>query len=204
MGTLPAYDETIVLPRAVRFPVELLPPKGFDPDELATWPRVDGRLEYVDGRLLFLPPCGDDQQDTVTDVVIALGAWVRAHRDFVLGTNEAGIRLGGDTRAADAAIWRRDGLGPRTGGFRRVAPILAVEVAGVDDTDEDLLAKAEWYLSVGTRTVWNVVPGQRAVVVVTRDGARRYDAGEALPEPEGLADLRVAVADLFVQLDESP
>src|SRR5215210_5945637 len=97
------YDETIVLPRAVRFPVELVPPPGFDPDRLETWPDVGGRLEYVDGRLLFMPPCGDLQQDTVTDVVITLGAWIRSHPEFVLGTNEAGMRLQGATRAADAA-----------------------------------------------------------------------------------------------------
>jgi Uma2 family endonuclease len=204
MATLPAYDETIVLPRAVRFPVEFLPPRGFDPDDLATWPRVDGRLEHVDGRLLYMPPCGDDQQYTVTDVVIVLGAWVRGHRDYVLGSNEAGMRLGGDTRAADAAIWLRREVSPRTGGFQRVPPVLAVEVGGVDETEEDLLAKAEWYLSVGVATVWNVVPQARVVIVVTRAGATRHEAGAVLPEPAGLDGLRVAVADLFVQLDEAP
>ena len=64
------YDETITLPRAVRFPVELLPPEGFDAERLETWPRVAGRLEYVEGRLLFMPPSGDVQQDVVTDVII--------------------------------------------------------------------------------------------------------------------------------------
>jgi len=80
MSTLSRYDEAISLPRAVRFPVEMLPPEGFDADTLETWPKVVGRLEYVDGRLLFMPPCGDFQQDTVTDVAITLGAWVRRHR----------------------------------------------------------------------------------------------------------------------------
>jgi hypothetical protein len=73
MSTVARYDETITLPRAVRFPVELLSPDGFDEERLETWPSVAGRLECVEGRLLFLPPSGDAQQDVVTDVVITLG-----------------------------------------------------------------------------------------------------------------------------------
>jgi len=69
------YEETIPVPRAIRFPVELIPPEGFDPERLETWPQVEGRLEYVNGRLLYMPPCGALQQDTVTDVVATLAAW---------------------------------------------------------------------------------------------------------------------------------
>jgi Uma2 family endonuclease len=76
------YLETVTLPGAVRFPVELRPPEGFDAGKLETWPKVSGRLEFIDGRLLYMPPCGDIQQETVTDVVIALGTWVRQHREF--------------------------------------------------------------------------------------------------------------------------
>ena len=113
------YDETITLPRAVRFPIELLPPEGFDEERLETWPRVAGRLEYVEGRLLFSPPSGDVQQDVVTDVVITLGAWTRTRAGFVLGTNEAGMRLAGSTRAADAALSRGSQNRPLLGIRRR-------------------------------------------------------------------------------------
>ena len=101
------YEETIPVPRAIRFPVELIPPEGFDPERLETWPKVEGRLEYVNGRLLYMPPCGDMQQDTVADVVGVLLQWVRAHPGFVVSTNEAGMLLHGGARGADAAIWRR-------------------------------------------------------------------------------------------------
>ena len=131
MTAVPIYDDVITLPRAIRFPIEMIPPAGFDPGRLDTWPSVTGRLEHVNGRLLFMPPCGDLQQDTTTDVVITLGAWVRNHPEFVLGTNEAGMRLGGATRAADAAIWRRSDLGPYEGGLRRTPPVFAVEVVHV-------------------------------------------------------------------------
>ncbi len=116
MSMAARYDEQIVLPRAIRFPVELIPPEGFDEERPETWPRVDGRLEYVEGRLLYLPPCGDEQQDVVADVVITVGAWVRAHREFVLGTNEAGMRLSGTTapqtpQFGDARTWAREPAG---------------------------------------------------------------------------------------------
>lgn len=76
MSVAAKYQETVTLPGAVRFPVELIPPEGFDPERLETWPQVAGRLEYVSGRLLYMPPCGDVQQDVITDVVIALSAWL--------------------------------------------------------------------------------------------------------------------------------
>lgn len=83
MGIEAHYDEMMHIPRAVRFPIELVPPPGFDEERLETWPAVPGRLEWLHGRLLYVPPCGEVQQATVTDVVIALGSWVRGHRDFV-------------------------------------------------------------------------------------------------------------------------
>jgi Uma2 family endonuclease len=196
------YDETITLPRAVRFPVELLPPRDFDPERLQTWPRVAGRLELVDGRLLYMPPCSDMQQDTVTDVVITLGAWVRAHPDFVLGSNEAGMRLRGSTRAADAAIWRRADVGAYTGGLRRQPPVLAVEVAGTSEEEpEDLLrVKARWYLDAGVKLVWLVLPETREVVVFSARGETRHGARDRLPVDPDLPGLDPAVGDFFRQI----
>jgi hypothetical protein len=49
-----AYEETIQLPGAVRLPVELEPPEGFAPADPDTWPKVAGRLEYVEGKLLYM------------------------------------------------------------------------------------------------------------------------------------------------------
>src|SRR5437762_11093721 len=97
-------EETIPVPGSVRFPVELTPPDGFDPARLETWPQVEGRLEWVGGRLLYMPPCGVMQAGTVADLVFALVSWARQHPEFFVGTNEPGMRLGDATRAADAAV----------------------------------------------------------------------------------------------------
>src|SRR5205823_6092590 len=89
-------EETIQVPASVRFPVEITPPDGFDPARLETWPRVEGRLEWVEGRLLYMPPCGKMQQHTVADLVTTLGIWVRSHPGFVVvtRTGESRHRMG--------------------------------------------------------------------------------------------------------------
>jgi Uma2 family endonuclease len=162
-----------------------------------------GRLEHVDGRLLYMPPCGDLQQDTTTDVVITLGTWVRGHQDYVLGTNEAGMRLGGSTRAADAAVWKRADLGAYTGGLRRIAPILAVEVAGPEagDTEAALREKAAWCLGVGVEVVWIVLAERAEILVIRSGGESRLSRGERVPAHPSLPDLEPLVDELFVQID---
>jgi Uma2 family endonuclease len=197
-------QETIPVPCAVKFPVELEPPEGFDPAEPATWPRVEGRLEWVGGRLLYMPPCGDLQQYTVSDVVAVLITWVRAHPEFVVGTNEAGMRLGEDTRGADAAVWRRADVGAPQGGFQRVPPVLAVEVAGRGESEAQLREKAAWYFAAGVAVVWLVLPKERAVVVMTPGDARRLGPGDLMPPHGALPDLAPPVGELFRQIAAPP
>lgn len=193
-------EETISVPRSVRFPVELTPPEGFDPAEPATWPQVEGRLEWVGGRLLFMPPCGLPQQLTVIDLAVVLGAWVHAHPGFCAGTNEAGIRLGDDTRGADGAVFRRSDLGEQRRGFVRVPPVLAAEVAGEDEPEGALREKARWYLDAGVEVVWLLLPETREVLVATKAGETRHRAGDRLPPQPLLPGLAPAVADFFLQL----
>ncbi len=149
-----------------------------------------------------MPPCVDSQQDTVTDVVITLGKWVRQHPEFVLGANEAGIRLQGATRAADAAVWRRKDLGAYEGGFRRVPPVLAVEVAGIDEGDSEiaLREKAKWYLEAGVTLVWTVFPQAQEVLVSAREGEKRMSVRKRMPAHALLPGLRPKVSEFFVQL----
>jgi Uma2 family endonuclease len=194
------YQETIPLPRAVCFPVELRKPEGFVPERLETWPWLPGRVEYVDGKLLYMPPCADTQQYTVTDVVITLGAWTRSHPEHMLGTNEAGMRLLGAVRAADAAIWRREQVGRSCGRLQTVPPLLAVEVSGEDEPEEALRNKALWYLKAGVVAVWLVFPESREVVVFSRGSEQRCKLGEHLPPCQDLPGLAPLVDELFTQI----
>jgi Uma2 family endonuclease len=194
------YETTIVPRAAMRFPVRLPVPAGFDPDRLETWPRVEGRLEWVDGDLLYMPPCGFDQQVTVPSVVVELGNWQRQHPEFVVGSNEAGMKLGDDVRGADAAVWLRAKMGKLKWKCPRVPPILAVEVTGRDDTMEAMRKKATWYLTHGVVLVWILDVREKTAHVITSAGETVHGLGERIPERVELPGLSPLVDDLFRQL----
>ena len=193
--------ETIRVPGSVRFPIELEPPEGFRADDPATWPRVEGRLEWVEGRLLYMPPCGHVQAVVAVSSVGLLWTWGRQHAEFVVGGNEAGMLLGGDARGAEAGVWRRDTPGRLTGGFMRVPPILVVEVPGREEGEPELRAKARWYLEHGVEIVWLALPKTREVVVMRADGEERYGLGDRLAADARLPGLEPALSEFFDQLD---
>lgn len=203
MESRDAYREVTVVPRAaITLPLPLEPPQGFEVERPESWPHVVGRLEYVEGRIEYMPPCGGDQQRTAADLVTVLGLWRRTHPDFIVGGNEAGMLLGGEVRAADAAVWRADQLEPGPG-FPRVAPLLAVEVAGRDDDMAMLAEKAKWYLARGVRVVWLLDPRGRTARVVTPAGEQDIEAGGRMPEHPELPDLRPDLRELFAQLGDA-
>ena len=193
--------EVIELHRVI-FPVELARPAGFAPERPSTWPSVDGRLELVQGRLLFMPPTGRAQSQTVADVVAVLQAWGTTRPDPSIQTNEAGMKLGDDVRAADAAVWRMTDLPSDPDLLPRTPPLLVVEVAGRDDSEASLRAKAAWYLAHGVSTVWILLPPTREVLVLTEAEAR-FSGAQHLPAPAALDGLTPAVADLFRQVERS-
>jgi Uma2 family endonuclease len=196
----PYADVTVVPKIAIRLPLALPAPAGFDVERLETWPEVTGRLEYVHGEIEYMPPCGELQQRTTADVVTELTLWARTRGDFVVGSNEAGMLLGGEVRAADAAVWNRASLGAPSGGFARVPPVLAVEVTGPDESAEDLAPKVAWYLAHGVSVVWVVVPTERCVAITTGEGTRTLAAHARVPVHPLLPGLEPAVATFFRQL----
>src|SRR5687768_438963 len=169
----------------VRFPVELRA-EGSELSEPSTWPAIDGRLEYVGGRLLYMPPCADYQQDVAMDVAFILRSWSEQRQEYVVGGNEAGMKLGDDIRAADVAVWRASDVRERSGRLRAIPPVLAVEVAGEDEDERVLRDKARWYLQHGVTTVWLVIPETREVVVLNPAGEHRFSQGQVLPANDHL------------------
>lgn len=194
--------ETVPVPRAARFPVELRLPSTFAADRLETWPRVDGRLEFVGGRLWYMPPSGDTQQFVAVDVAFTLRAWAQQHPEFVVGGNEAGIIFGtGEIRAADVAVWNVERVGSLSGGFQRSRPVLAVEVAGRDEDEAQLRQKALWYLARGVRVVWLVLPTDRSCVAMRPGTEDRISAGGSIPAVPELPGLTPSVDTFFAQLN---
>ena len=198
MAASDPYSEVTVVPRiAVQFPLPLPTPPGFDVARRSTWPAVTGRLEYVGGRLEYMPPCGEVQQRTVVDIVTELNLWRRSRSGFVVGSNEAGMLLGGEVRAADVAVWHESAP---TSGYARNPPVLAVEVCGADEDVAALLEKSRWYLEHGVLLTWIVDPLARVVHVVSSDGVLVVGATATLPEHSALPGLSILVANLFRQL----
>jgi len=196
-------DELVPVPRsAVRFPLEMALPDGFAGDEPQTWPLVDGQLEFYGGKLFYMPPSAGRQQDASADVLGTLYVWRKSHRDFVVAGNEAGMILGGETRGADAAVWRRAELGPHEGRYRRVPPVLAVEVAGELESEAMLRAKAGWYVGRGVEVVWLVFPAERRALVVTRNGEAAVGEGDRIPAHPSLPDLEPMLAELLEQITD--
>jgi Uma2 family endonuclease len=183
-----------------RAPIELNPPQGFCAERLETWPDMVGRLEFIEGKLIYMPPCAGDQAETVVDVVMVLAAWQRSHPEFVVRSNEAGMLLGGTVRAADVAVWRRAELATVGRGLPYVPPVLAVEVAGRVDTSEYLTTKVRWYLEMGVEVVWVVEPRERVLRVSTRQGETVARVGDPVPAHPALPGLAAEVRAFFVQL----
>jgi Uma2 family endonuclease len=198
-----SYATIVPVPRvAIRLPLELPLPDGFAVDRPETWPLVDGDLEFFGGKLYYMPPSADRQQDTTADVVTVLGNWRKTHRSFIVATNEAGMLLGGEARGADAAVWRKHEAGPREGKYRRTAPVLAVEVRGEFEDESTLRDKAGWYLSHGVEVVWLLFPAERTAIVITAHGETLVKPGERLPAAPSLPDLAPLLDELFEQLSE--
>ena len=143
-----------------------------------------------------MPPCGEEQSSVAASIAWVLVDWARKTPGFDVGGNEAGVILDGEVRGLDGGVWKSSGK-KRTNRFRKNSPLLAVEVQGEEETVESLRAKAAWYLSHGTGTVWLVLPSINVVLVVTETGERRLRERERLPEPAGLRGLHPLVADVF-------
>jgi hypothetical protein len=85
--------------------------------------------------------------------------------------------------------------------LRRVPPVLAVEIAGVDDTVDGLRDKAAWYLKHGVEVVWLLLARSRTAAVITNEGERTVARTDRMPLDASLPDLAPVVGDLFRQLD---
>ena len=188
------------VPSSVLLPIELAPPPDFDPARPETWPQVVGRLEWVGGRLLWMPPCGGRQFTRVWDAVGAVDVWLRLHPEFVGGTNEAGLLLDGDVRAPDLAVFRARDVDESSAGFVRAAPVLAVEVSGAREGETSLREKARWYLAKGSEVVWLVLAESTEVIVLTSAGERRCGLDDVMPEHPSLPGLTPRVGEFFRNL----
>ena len=77
-------------------------------------------------------------------------------------------------------------------------PDLAVEVKSPDDSNNELRAKAIYYLKAGSRMVWLVFPAKQQVEVYTEDAVRTLSANDLLDAGDLLPGFKLALKDIFV------
>ena len=134
-------------------------------DELCRLPE-GWRYEIDEGELVIMAPAGHRHANTVTNVAVLIGSFVKAHRLGKVDTGELGVYLhrAPDTlRGIDVAFYANERV-VRIGdteGFPDVPPDLAVEVHLPDEPD--LQRKVQQYLAAGVRSVWVVDPSKRTL-----------------------------------------
>lgn len=157
------------------------------------------RLEYVNGELLERNVGSKLHARIQANLSHKLVEYLRSHppgyvavelRVKLVGAAGVEFRLPdvavvvGDTSAEDAYLDR--------------APDLVVEVRSPGDAIAELLRKMELYFAHGAQLGWIVLPEERSVLVVSRNGTvRAVTAGETLDGGALLPDLRIPLNEIF-------
>ena len=139
--------------------------KPWTADELCRLPE-GWRYEIDEGELVIMSPAGHRHANIITNVVLLVGAFVKAHKLGKVDTGELGVYLHHDPeslRGIDIAFYSNERLA-RVGkevGFLDVPPDLAVEVHLPDE--RDMQRKVQQYLTAGVRSVWVIDPRKRTL-----------------------------------------
>ena len=133
------------------------------------------RGELIRGVLCKTMSVGGEHGETVVNLVIALGNFVKPRRLGRLAASDSGVLLerSPDTvREPDIVFFSAEKIPPsvRVTGYYEEVPDLVVEVASPSDSVREVNDKARMWLSYGTRLVWVLHPNRRSVDVHTPGG----------------------------------
>ena len=158
------------------------------------------KYELNEGELLTVSPSPRLVHNRVRDEIgFRLREYVRS-RQLGEVTMETDFKLTeGTIRIPDVAFVPADrlvGIDPR----QRLegAPDLAVEVASPSDDPDDLVLKAQQYLTAGARAVWIIYPEAR-LTYIYKPGQRPEvrDAGQFLDDAELLPGFSAPLSAIF-------
>lgn len=173
-------------------------------EELARMPTGRGqRFELLNGELRAMAAAGFLHGQTVALATGLLWTVLQSRNLGILVGAETGFMLHRDpdhVRAPDVGFVAHEHLSGHSeiAGFLELAPDFAVEVVSPTDRWSDVTSKAQDWLDHGTRVVWIIDPGSRAVEIWRADGRidRRRGNGEVDAEPV-LPEFRCRVPELF-------
>jgi len=168
----PDTSSEALAPWASRVPGAPYPMRA---DDLLSMPDDAWQYEIVEGRLVRMPGSGIKASWIATNLIVALGSFVKRH---VLGivTGADGTydltRPGDATDTAlipDVAFVKAGRLPamntPEAAKYAKLAPDLAAEVVSPSQSHREMNAKAQLYLERGVRLVWVIWPDAQAVDV---------------------------------------
>ena len=159
----------------------------------------DFRMELVNGNIIVMSPSGYESDEVAAAMIAQLSNWVRPRKLGRTAASSAGFRLPNlDLRAPDASFVLAERLRRSPKSFAQLAPDLTVEVKSPSDKLEDLRAKIQEFLSLGTKVGILLNPDERIVevynfgkeAIILRDG-------DVLTVPELLPGWEVPIADLW-------
>jgi Uma2 family endonuclease len=162
---------TAATPPAPRPPVDYVP-RLFTVADLAALPSElpsgPVRYELDNGRLITMPPPGDEHGAVESNIITALKNQGEAKGHGKGRSGDVGIilwRYPDRVVGADAVFVATRSLPIRrsTEGYLETIPDLVVEVMSKNDTQPAALRKVEDYLKAGVRLVWLVDPAVRQV-----------------------------------------
>jgi Uma2 family endonuclease len=170
-------------------------------EELAEMGERYGNFELVRGKLVPVSFASARHGQLAAEIAAALLAFVKPRQLGVVYV-ETGyvVERNPDTvRGPDVSFISSDRLRlvPKRG-FTAGGPDLAVEIRSRDNTMKSLVAKAQEYITSGTRTVWIVDPEQSQVMVLRPGDSHVVLGAEAILEGHDvLPGFSIPVKDIF-------
>jgi Uma2 family endonuclease len=167
--------------------------------------QVEGKAEIVNGKVVLMPPTGDEPSQAGFHVAVSLHQHAKQTGQGLAVPDNAAFRVNLPNRGSfspDAAFH----LGRRTGmKFYEGAPIFAVEVRSENDygraAEQNIAQKRADYFSTGTQVVWDVDLLSDEVVKSYRaddpDHPIIFRRGEIAHAEPAVPGWRMPVDDLF-------
>jgi Uma2 family endonuclease len=171
-------------------------------EELAAMGDI-GRCELIDGRIVRMPPTGDEHGSVEGNFYAALRAFNDDRRTGKVRVGEVGIytrRSPDRVRGADVLYISNERWSRRDPdrAFLDVAPEIVVEILSPDDRAADVVEKVHEYLAMGVKLVWLGDPRTRVVSVWSGSSVRELHVGDTLTGEDVLPGFAVPVAELFI------
>lgn len=142
---------------------------------------ADEPFELIGGQVVEARPKGEQANQVIEAIAAELEEFVdwQDNEDILAGS--VACKLSNDNMiAADITLIKEQHLSQITDpeSYVPFAPDFVVEVAGENQTEADLQARAKLYLQAGTQLIWLVYPTREVVEVFYPNGTSRQVTGD--------------------------